>query len=172
MKKDERRSAKNIFFFCRSSSSEFHGASLSHALSPRSLTILPVHDRARVELHRCSPGRCASLRAVCVAIPYLSLHLCNLRFIADDYARMEVRVAGGGGGGGGGPSPSAIKRPLSIDVAPRRRPRYIRPIDAKHVVYSTRSLGREISSPFLRPPSIDFSLSIFSNRRTEEYIRT
>lgn len=58
-----------------------------------------------------------TLQAVCVAIPYLSLHLCNPRFIADDYARMEVR------GGGGGVSPSGarpvrdIERSLSIDVA-------------------------------------------------------
>lgn len=50
----------------------------------------------------CAGRRCASLRAVCVAIPYLSLHLCNPRFIADDYARMEVRATGGWGGGGGG----------------------------------------------------------------------
>ena len=65
---------------------------------------------------REGPGT-VTLQAVCVAIPYLSLHLCNPRFIADDYARMEVR------GGGGGVSPSGarpvrdIERPLSIDVA-------------------------------------------------------
>lgn len=69
------------------------------------------HDSWCMELHRRFDD---TLRAVCVAIRYLSLHLCNPRFIADDYARMEVHAAGGGGGDG--PSPSAIERPLSIDV--------------------------------------------------------
>lgn len=77
-------------------SGEFHGSNF-----PRALSRIPGAWSRTTGLHRRCAGlrRCASLRAVCVAIPYLSLHLCNPRFIADDYARMEVRAAGGRGGG-------------------------------------------------------------------------
>lgn len=65
---------------------------------------------------REGPGT-VTLQAVCVAIPYLSLHLCNPRFIADDYARMEVRGGGGGVSPSGARSVRDIERSLSIDVA-------------------------------------------------------
>lgn len=131
----------------------------------RSLTIPGAWSRARAAASRCcaaSAGRCASLRAVCVAIPYLSLHLCNPRFIADDYARMEVRAAGGWGGGGDGALAHGYRtaaidwrdRDVVLDVSLLSIPNTVLYL----LVEERISLHR---SPFLRPLiDLPFSLSL------------
>lgn len=129
-------------------------------LSPRSLTIPGARVASRVGLHRRPLRRCASGCVRCDPVSLVTLMQPEIycRWLcADGSTRRRRGRRGRRRRRRWGPRPRLSNGRYRL-TWPRRRPRCIPPIDAKHGALPARWREEKLApSPFLRP-STDFSL--------------